>query len=286
MATFDELTTTHCPKYIQRFLEGKQTELEQRNVGFPWSEQGVDRALSSVGGTMQAACDICKVWDSQQQQGIAPWGAHIAGGTHHAFYDRGEGFSVFSDIAVAANIVLERFPNVIKNILIIDLDVHQGNGNAVLFQNRPEVTTFSIHCQGNYFSKKESSDLDLELPIDCNDATYLTTLQHWLNRIVRDEDQKFDLVFFQAGVDVLEDDRLGRMNLSQKGVERRNKMVYDFIRALNIPLVICMGGGYPRTDDWTPILQAHANVYFQAYQYLIKWARADNEQTLTEALQE
>jgi acetoin utilization deacetylase AcuC-like enzyme len=268
LATFEELATTHSEEYIQRFLEGDQTEKEQRNVGFPWSQQGVERALSSVGGTSSAACDICDVWKAQRKQGLAPWGAHIAGGTHHAFYDRGEGFSVFSDIAVAANIILQRYPDTIQNILIVDLDVHQGNGNAVLFQDRPEVATFSIQCEGNYFSEKEKSDLDVELPIGCNDQTYLATLNHWLNRIQREKGDDFDLIFFQAGVDVLEDDRLGRMSLSQKGVQRRNELVFQFARSLNVPLVICMGGGYPRTEDWTPIIEAHANVYFQAHRFL------------------
>lgn len=195
-----------------------------------------------------------------------PWAAHVAGGTHHAFYDRGEGFCVFSDIAVAANLMLERFPSV-RKILILDLDVHQGNGNAVLFQGRPEVVTVSLHCSANYFSEKQDSDLDVELPPDCSDQTYLVTLSHWLKTIKR-ESGPYDLIFFQAGVDILKDDRLGRLAVSQKGVERRNKLVFDFATELKAPLVITMGGGYPRTDDWAPILQAHTNVYLQARQYL------------------
>jgi acetoin utilization deacetylase AcuC-like enzyme len=158
----DELATTHSKDYVQRFLTGNQTAQEQRNVGFPWSRQGVDRALSSVGGTLVAACDACDEWKTmkeqsaavqvqnlqppqqpqQQQSPIAPWAAHVAGGTHHAFWDRGEGFSVFSDIAVAANVVLHRYPDLVQKNLIIDLDVHQGNGNTVLFQGRPDVLTF------------------------------------------------------------------------------------------------------------------------------------------------
>ena len=159
-----------------------------------------------------------------------------------------------------------------QNVLILDLDVHQGNGNAVLFQNRSNVTTFSIQCEGNYFSQKEESDLDIELPIGCNDATYLATLNHWLNTIRRHSrtatDNKLDLIFYQAGVDILDDDRLGRMSISQDGVKRRNDMVYNFAYDLNIPLVVCMGGGYPRTDDWTPILEAHSSVYLQAHEFL------------------
>jgi acetoin utilization deacetylase AcuC-like enzyme len=248
-------------------------------VGFPWSQQGVDRALSSVGGTLAATCAVCEELERRRttmlasNQGsavVAPWAAHVAGGTHHAFYDHGEGFSVFSDMAVACNVVLKRYPHLIQRILILDLDVHQGNGNAVLFQGRSEVSTVSIHCEGNYFSEKQKSDLDIELPIGCNDATYLMTLNHWLKRIERlSGPDHYDLIFFQAGVDILEDDRLGRMNISANGVQRRNEMVFDFSLRLNVPLIICMGGGYPRDpEDWTPIIDAHSHVYFGAHQYL------------------
>ena len=308
LASVEELTTTHSPEYIQRFLDGEQTEQEQRNVGFPWSQEGVKRALSSVGGTLAAACDACEEWrgrmdsdagdrqDKNRLATFAPWAAHVAGGTHHSFYDRGEGFSVFSDIAVAANVVLDRYSDIIKRILIVvslvhslrqlfrisltslmvllplkqDLDVHQGNGNAVLFQNCNEVVTFSMHCEANFFSEKQQSDLDIELPEGCSDQTYLATLNHWLKVIEKEAGSTFDMIFFQAGVDVLEEDRLGRMSLSLKGVTRRNELVYDFAHKLNIPLVICMGGGYPRTDDWTSIIDAHANVYFQAHRFLAK----------------
>lgn len=274
LATVEELETTHSPDYIARFLRGDQTEKEQRNVGFPWSQQGVDRSLSSVGGTMAAACDVCKEIERRQAESrgltMAPWAAHVAGGTHHAFYDYGEGFSVFSDMAVAANVVLKRYPSVVKRILMLDLDVHQGNGNAVLFQGRPAVSTVSIHCEGNYFSEKQKSDLDIELPIGCNDSTYLTTLNHWLKRIEKlSGPDYYDLLFFQAGVDILDDDRLGRMEVSADAVKKRNEMVFDFAHRLSLPMVICMGGGYPKNpDDWTPIIDAHSNVYFGAHQYL------------------
>ena len=146
--------------------------------------------------------------------------------------------------------------------------VHQGNGNSVLFQDRPEVTTVSLHCEGNYFSLKQQSDLDIELPIGCTDSTYLATLQHWLRVIEKHKKSKIDLIFFQAGVDILDVDRLGRMDVSSRGVRTRNDLVYKFAQKLNVPLVICMGGGYPKNDDlWTPILDAHANVYFQAHRH-------------------
>ena len=272
LATVEELETTHCPKYIRRYIQGDMTELEQRNVGFPWSEQSVKRSLSSVGGTVAAACTVVERMMEQagpnNNNKQIHWGAHVAAGTHHAFYDYGEGFSVFSDMAVAANVVLQRYPEQIKRVLFIDLDVHQGNGNAVLFQNNPQVATFSVHCRANYFSEKQESDLDIELPAGCDDETYLATLKHWLNRLQRGDGGEFDLLFYQAGVDVLEVDRLGRMALSSRGVARRNQMVYEFANNLQIPMVISMGGGYPKGDDWTPLIEAHANVYYQAFQYL------------------
>lgn len=291
LATFDELSTTHDAKYIQRFLDGEQTEIEQRNVGFPWSEQGVARALSSVGGTLAAATFVCdnqrrRMSEGTDSSSLPSWAAHVAGGTHHAFHDYGEGFSVFSDMAVAANVVLDQYPDVVQNnVLMIDLDVHQGNGNAVLFQKGDEtakhkkyadrVFTFSMHCSGNYFSPKQDSDLDIELPIGCKDQAYLMTLNHWLKRFRLEHNRedskqhKWDLILFQAGVDVLEADRLGRMNLSSEAVARRNNLVYEFAHDLNVPLVICMGGGYPKRDDaWEPIIQAHADVYFGAHRFL------------------
>lgn len=278
LATIEELITTHSPQYVRNFMAGNQTEVEIRNVGFPWSPSGVNRALSSVGGTVAAACAVCDAIRIRNEDvggsdrttrsvTYAPtWSAHVAGGTHHAFKSYGEGFCVFSDIAVAANVVLERYSDVVKRILIIDLDVHQGNGNAVLFQGRDDVITFSMHCQKNYFSEVQESDLDIELPEHCTDQTYLTTLSHWLKRI-NEQGGKYDLVFFQAGVDIIGDDRLGRMSLTSDGVARRNEMIYDFARRRNLPLVITMGGGYPK-KDWEPILAAHAFVYFSAHQYL------------------
>jgi acetoin utilization deacetylase AcuC-like enzyme len=273
LVSIEDLTTTHCPKYVQRYIDGKQTEEELRNVGFPWSQQGVDRSFSSTGGTVAAATSICKARQLQLQGDLHEneWGllfsAHVAGGTHHAFRDRGEGFCVFSDIAVAANVLLRDFSDIIHKILIVDLDVHQGNGNAVLFKDVKEVTTFSIQCDGNYFSEKQESDLDIDLPSGVTDETYLATLHHWLNRVRKGDAGDFDFIFFQAGVDILEEDRLGKMSITQHGIMKRNEMVFDLARDLNVPLCITMGGGYPRTD-WEPILQAHANVYIQAYDYL------------------
>ena len=339
LATKRQLETTHCPEYIQRFLNGQMTDQENRNVGFPWSKQGVDRALSSVGGTVAAATYVCDQLrrlrnqsrpststttptsrpESESRRRSRPsWAAHVAGGTHHAFYDYGEGFSVFSDIAVAANVVLMEYPDVVRNILIVDLDVHQGNGNAKLFETNPNVFTFSIHCDANYFSKKELGDLDIELPAGCTDPTYLMTLNHWLNRFKhahfnaleqeKEEEQeyqktptttttssgdsndndnkrvnsndsfKIDLIFFQAGVDILDDDRLGRMDISSDGLRRRNEMVYQFANDIGVPVVVTMGGGYPKHEDnWSKLIDAHSNVYIQAYEFLKDQRQKDEE---------
>ena len=214
------------------------------------------------------------------------WAAHTAGGTHHAFKDYGEGFCIFSDIAVAANVLLQKYgPSstlaqnnnalAIHRILIIDLDVHQGNGNAALFAEDKRVKTFSIHCKGNYFSKREVSDLDIELPVGCGDETYLSTLQYWLNEIERhtfddhvEGRKQFDFIFFQAGVDIIVDDRLGRLSVSKEGISKRNEIVFDFANRLKAPLCITMGGGYPN-KDWAPIINAHSGVYIQAHNYLM-----------------
>ncbi|EED90992.1 predicted protein, partial [Thalassiosira pseudonana CCMP1335] len=251
LATVEQLETTHDANYIHRYLTGQMTDAENRNIGFPWNLQHVNRTLSSVGGTYQSTT-------TQQQHDNMHlcWSAHVAGGTHHAFSDYGEGFCIFSDIAVAANVLLQ---NGIRRILIIDLDVHQGNGNAKLFDGNSDVWTFSMHCQGNYFSKKETSDLDIELPIGCGDETYISTLSHWLRRIEQhpfdeeegsEDDTKvkkpFDLIFYQAGVDIHEDDRLGRLSITSEGMSRRNSLVYDFADRMRAPLVITMGGGYPK----------------------------------------
>ena len=311
LATFDQLCTTHDAEYIQRYLNGKMTEAENRNIGFPWTLQHVNRTLSSTGGTIAAACDAYEEYmrrsnalEDLESQGSTDemkrnnahlcWSAHVAGGTHHAFKDYGEGFCIFSDIAVAANVLLQRHPyqslpddpaksKGIRRILIIDLDVHQGNGNAALFQGNNIVQTFSVHCRSNYFSKKEDSDLDIELPAGCTDDTYLTTLKHWLRRIEEhpfDEDDQserhskkpFDFIFYQAGVDIHEDDRLGRLSITQKGISERNHLVFDFANRMRAPLVICMGGGYPK-GEWESILNAHAGVYIEAHKFLSSFVK-------------
>ena len=190
--------------------------------------------------------------------------------------------------------------------------MHQGNGNAVLFQhpgddkstnsenprkdNSDRVFTFSMHCSGNYFSEKQESDLDIEMPIGCKDQAYLMTLNHWLKRfrkehfkaaenngtnaIASKSNYQWDLIIYQAGVDVLDDDRLGRMSLSPSAVSRRNELVYEFALDLGVPLVICMGGGYPkREDSWESIIEAHSDVYCGAHSFLSHWSGGNKSET-------
>ena len=161
---------------------------------------------------------------------------------------------------------------------------HSGNGNAALFDKNERVQTFSMHCSGNYFSKKEKSDLDVELPIGCDDETYLSTLRLWLKRVEQhrfdesiDAEQSFthtgrrrnfDLIFFQSGVDIHKDDRLGRLRITAGGISKRNAMVFDFAYRMSAPLVLSMGGGYPKDGDWSPIIESHIGVYWEAHQYL------------------
>jgi acetoin utilization deacetylase AcuC-like enzyme len=193
LASIDELTKTHDYNYVNRFLTGSLTDLENRRIGFPWSAAGVARTCSSVGGTIAAMRSVCS-----QQCSVA---GHLAGGTHHAFFDRGEGFCVFSDIAVAANLALAEYASFIKSVLVIDLDVHQGNGNAALFQNTSNVFTFSVHCKGNYFSEKQRSDLDIEVNDGCGDDEYLDILSDSLPQVIGSV--KPDLVFYQGTLSLL-----------------------------------------------------------------------------------
>lgn len=233
-ATIEELSLTHSREYVTRYLNGLMTDKEIRKTGFPWTVANTMRATSSTGGTIAAMRAIM----SDPHSSIA---GHLAGGTHHAFWDYGEGFCAFSDIAVASNLALVEFPDFVKQILIIDLDVHQGNGNAVLFKENPHVFTFSMHCKDNYFSRKEQSDVDVELEAGMGDEEYLDKLSVWLPKLL--DSVKPQLVFYQAGVDIFEGDRLGKLNITREGLQRRNAAVYKAIMDRKMKCVVTMGGG-------------------------------------------
>lgn len=246
------------------------TPQENRAIGFPWNRQHVERTLSSVGGTVAAMHSLFQpvagVDGSTDGDRTLPMCAgHCAGGTHHAFREHGEGFCIFSDIAVAANVCLRDYPDQVSRALIVDLDVHQGNGNAVLFKDEPRVFTFSMHCRSNYFSEKQQSDLDVEVEPGAGDEEYLALLAHHLPLVFAR--QRPEIVFYQAGVDVLASDRLGRLELTREGARRRNAMVYEAVKAADARLVVTAGGGYPidsDADSKRDIIGAHADVYVQA----------------------
>ena len=241
-----EILRTHAADYYHRLFSGQLTRAEERATGFPWSAQLIEREVTILDGTVECA-------RRARRHGVA---MNVAGGTHHAFYDRGEGFCLLNDQAVAANYLLAHEPGVQK-ILIVDLDVHQGNGTAALFRDEPRVFTFSMHGARNYPHRKERSDLDLPLPDGTDDATYLGLLRATLPRLL-DEVQP-DFVFYLAGVDVLATDKLGHLGLSREGCRQRDEFVLRLCHRHEIPVVVCMGGGY--SERIADIVEAHANTF-------------------------
>ena len=219
--------------------------MEQRKIGFPISPTLVQRGKHIANGTYLCAKHAL-------ESGVS---LNVAGGTHHAYADRGEGFCVFNDFAIASNLLLKRQER--KQILIVDLDVHQGNGNANIFQGREDVFTFSMHGAKNYPLKKEQSDLDIELPDGIQDHEYLQLLRFNLPKVL--EMVQPDLVFYLAGVDVLESDKLGRLKVSLQGCYERDSFVLQLCQKHQIPVAVAMGGGY--SPDVRDIIEAHANTF-------------------------
>lgn len=235
----------HEPSYVQRLKECSLDPKMVRKIGFPLSEALIQREWLITQGTL----DCCGY---ALQHGIS---LNIAGGTHHAYADRGEGFCLLNDVAVAAAYVVEK--GWAKKVLIVDLDVHQGNGTAVIFQSRSDIFTFSMHGKDNYPLHKEVSDWDIELPTGTPDEGYLPLLENALHELkVR---VKPDFLFYISGVDVLGTDKLGKLGLTLSGAYRRDEMVLDWAVAQGLPVVISMGGGYsPRLSD---IVEAHCQTY-------------------------
>ena len=257
------ICATHDSAYWQRFRDCALTAKEMRKIGFPLSERLVERCITIADGTIQCALFA-------QQYGIA---LNVAGGTHHAFTDRGEGFCMLNDIAIAANYLIDN--GLSKRILIIDLDVHQGNGTAQIFgQHRNKwqdteggykkgVFTFSMHGANNYPLHKEVSNLDIGLADGTTDSTYLATLHENLAHLF--DIVEPDFAFFNSGVDVLATDKLGRLALSIEGCRQRDRLVFEMCRKNNVPVAVSMGGGYsPRLAT---IVEAHANTFRMA-QYI------------------
>ena len=241
-----DILRVHDAGYYERLRQGQLTRQEERATGFPWSAALFEREITILGGTIEAARQALV-------HGVA---FNIAGGTHHAFRARGEGFCLLNDQAAAAAWLLANAPTVQK-ILIVDLDVHQGNGTAAIFQHEPRVFTFSMHGARNYPARKEISDLDLPLPEGTNDVLYLKLLNETLPRLL-DEVQP-DFVFYLAGVDVLATDKLGHLALTREGCRRRDELVLGLCHRYCLPVVVCMGGGY--SERIIDIVEAHANTY-------------------------
>ena len=241
----DSVTAIHQKVYVERLKGLKLNKAEIRKIGFPISQQLIDREFIIAGGTLSGSLKAL-------EYGIA---FNIAGGTHHAFSSHGEAFCLLNDQAIAAQYLLEK--ELVKKILIIDLDVHQGNGTAEIFQKEDRVFTFSMHGKKNYPFKKEQSDLDIALEDKTNDKIYIEILREALPKLLKSV--KPDFIFYLSGVDVLESDRLGRLSISIKGCEVRDQMVLKYCHDENIPVQCSMGGGYSK--DIKLIIEAHANTY-------------------------
>jgi acetoin utilization deacetylase AcuC-like enzyme len=241
-ASVEDVLLIHTEDYISRLIDGSLTAKEIRRLSLPWSKSLVRRSFLATSGTINAA-------KSALENGVS---SNLAGGTHHAFPDRGEGFCVLNDVAVAIR-VLQR-EQLAKRFLIVDLDVHQGNGTAFIFQNAPEVFTFSLHGAKNYPLFKEDSTLDVELPDKTGDSDYLQILSENLPRVFAHEP---DIVFYLAGADPFEKDKLGRLSLTLAGLRRRDELVLEYARAHSIPVVTVMSGGY--AADINDTVEIHCN---------------------------
>lgn len=244
-ATEKLILETHDAIYWEKLKNLTLSPSEIRKTGFPLSKSLIEREVTILQGSIQGALYALKYKIAM----------NIAGGTHHAFTDRGEGFCLLNDIAVAANYLLQY--EMIKKILVIDLDVHQGNGTAQIFRHDSRVFTFSMHGENNYPLQKEKSDLDIGLPNGTDDELYLGLLKENLPRLIDEVQPEF--VFFQAGVDILETDKLGKLKVSRAGCKERDRFVMESCQKNNIPIAVSMGGGY--SEKIADIVEAHANTY-------------------------
>ncbi len=241
-ATDEELARAHDLSYIHAVSHGQLEKTAEKQIGFPWSAGMVERSRRSAGATIGA----CR---AALEDGVA---ANLAGGTHHAFRDRGEGFCVFNDAAVAAHAMQAECR--VERVLIVDCDVHQGNGTASILRGDDSIFTFSIHGARNYPFDKEESDLDIELPDGCSDDAYLLQLAHGLDTAF--DLARPDLVIYLAGADPYHDDRLGRLSLSFDGLAERDRDVFARCREHGTPAAIAMAGGYARNIDDTVRIHA------------------------------
>ncbi len=242
----EEILRAHHPDYLKRVVSGTLTDKEVRRIGFPWSPRMVERSRRASGGTLGACL-------AALDDGLA---ANLAGGTHHAFADRGEGYCVFNDSAIAARAV--QAAGLVERVLVIDTDVHQGNGTAAILQGDPTVFTFSIHGAKNFPFHKEESDLDAPLPDGADDTGFLSALEAGLEAAL--DAAEAQLAIYLAGADPFEDDRLGRLAVTKRGLAERDRLVLEACRDRSIPVALTMAGGYARRVEDT------VDVHFQSIQ--------------------
>lgn len=242
-ASDEEILRAHEPAYVRRIATGELTRKEIRRIGFPWSEKMVERSRRSAGGTIGA----CR---AALEEGFA---ANLAGGTHHSFADHGEGYCVFNDTVIAARAV--QAEGLVRRIVVIDTDVHQGNGIAKILEKDPSIFTFSIHGAKNFPFHKERSDLDVELPDGADDAAYLDALEHGLEQALESADA--ELAIYLAGADAFEGDRLGRLAVSKDGLAERDRIVLESCQERGIPVALAMAGGY--AQDIKDTVEVHFN---------------------------
>ncbi|MDQ3635826.1 MAG: histone deacetylase [Acidobacteriota bacterium] len=243
LAEIEDLRLVHTEDYLTRLINGSLTKSEVRRLGLPWSESLVRRTLLAVSGTFNAAKSALK-------NGVS---SNLAGGTHHAFADRGEGFCVLNDVAVAIRVLQRERQG--QRFLIVDCDVHQGNGTAFIFKEEEEIFTFSMHGAKNYPLQKEISNLDIELADGTGDAEYHEILSEAMHREIIQHNP--DLIFYLGGADPYEKDKLGRLNLTMDGLQKRDEIVLDFAKSEDIPVVTVMSGGYAK--DIKDTVEIHCN---------------------------
>ncbi|MBT3667458.1 MAG: histone deacetylase, partial [Opitutae bacterium] len=254
LANREEILLVHERDFVDRFLSNSLSEKEIRRIGLkPWKPEIVPRTLHLVGGALDSLGELLNG---------ASIAGNMAGGTHHSFRGEGAGYCIFNDLAVCTEVALQQ--KNINRVLILDLDVHQGDGTAEIFAGDERVYTVSLHGENNFPFRKKRSDLDIGFPDGMKDEKYLDSLDRVLEKLALDE---FDLIFFQAGVDGLASDALGLLSLSREGLDRRNKKVFEWRRSLGIPLLIFMGGGYakPITDT----VDAFCDLFLEASREVI-----------------
>lgn len=263
-ASDGELALAHTPAYVEAVVHGALSLQAQREIGFPWTPRMVERSRRSVGATVAAA-------RAALREGVA---ANLAGGTHHAYADKGGGYCVFNDVAVAARLMQAEWHRQYRQLLrvaVVDLDVHQGNGTAAIFADDPTVFTLSMHGEKNFPFRKEASDLDVDLPDGCTDDDYLGALERALLQMERHHTEGLPgLIFYVAGADPHEGDRLGRLKLSTAGLAERDRRVFEFAFERRIPVAFSMAGGYGRVIEDTVAVQL--NTYRVALESWSRWA--------------